>query len=101
MEVAGTSRPASGSEHLVSHALDEVCARPQMHGLQVGTAAYLCALLQNNPSTGGLRDILVKTGFFDFGRTKSVQERRVFTGFASGAGNQTRLLYGSVRTGQL
>lgn len=66
MEVAGTSRPASGSEHLVSHALDEVCARPQMHGLQVGTAAYLCALLQNNPSTGGLRDILVKTGFFDF-----------------------------------
>ena len=66
MEVAGTSRPASGSEHLVSHALDEVCARPQMHGLQVGTAAYLCALLQNNLSTGGLRDILVKTGFFDF-----------------------------------
>lgn len=66
MEVAGTSRPASGSEHLVSHALDEVCARPQMHGLQVGTAAYLCALLQNNPSTGSLRDILVKTGFFDF-----------------------------------
>lgn len=63
MEVAGTSRPASGSEHLVSHALDEVCARPQMHGLQVGTAAYLCALLQNNLSTGGLRDILVKTGF--------------------------------------
>lgn len=63
MEVAGTSRPASGSEHLVSHALDEVCARPQMHGLQVGTAAYLCALLQNNPSTGGLRDILAKTGF--------------------------------------
>ena len=66
MEVAGTSRPASGSEHLISHALDEVCARPQMHGLQVGTAAYLCALLQNNPSTGGLRDILAKTGFFDF-----------------------------------
>ena len=66
MEVAGTSRPASGSEHLISHALDEVSVRPQMHGLQVGTAAYLCAMLQNNPSTDSLREILHKTGFFDF-----------------------------------
>lgn len=100
MEVAGTSRPASGSEHLVSHALDEVCARPQMHGLQVGTAAYLCALLQNNPSTGGLRDILAKPAFLTLS-DKSVQQRRVFAGFASGAGDQARLLYGSFRTGQL
>ena len=66
MEVAGTSRPASGSEHLISHALDSISARPQMHGLQVGTATYLCALLQNNPSTDSLREILHKTGFFDF-----------------------------------
>lgn len=66
MEVAGTSRPASGSEHLISHALDEVSKHPQMHGLQVGVATYLCALLQNNCSTDGVRDILAKTGFFDF-----------------------------------
>lgn len=66
MEVAGTSRPASGSEHLISHALDEVSAHPQMHGLQVGTATYLCSLLQSNNSADGVREILTKTGFFNF-----------------------------------
>jgi len=46
MEVCGSSRPASGSEHLISHALDEFSARPRLHGLQVGVAAYLMSLLQ-------------------------------------------------------
>ncbi len=64
MEIAGTSRPASGSEHLISHALDNLSKRPRMHGLQVGVATYLCALLQNNPSTQGVKEILEKTGFF-------------------------------------
>lgn len=66
MEIAGTSRPASGSEHLISHALDENSSRPRMHGLQVGVATYLCALLQNNPSTDGVREFLRSTGFFDY-----------------------------------
>ena len=66
MEIAGTSRPASGSEHLISHALDRYANQPKMHGLQVGTAAYLCAMLQDNPAADGIRDILQKTGFFDF-----------------------------------
>lgn len=66
MEVAGTSRPASGSEHLISHALDSVSKQPKMHGLQVGTATYLCGLLQNNNSAEGIKEILSKTGFFDF-----------------------------------
>ena len=66
MEIAGTSPPASGSEHLISHALDNVSAHPQMHGLQVGVASYLCALLQDNPAVLVLRDILNQVGFFDF-----------------------------------
>lgn len=65
MEIAGTSRPASGSEHLISHALDEVSTLPKMHGLQVGTASYLCALLQNNPAADGVKEVLISTGFFD------------------------------------
>ncbi len=66
MEIAGTSRPASGPEHLISHALDQLSRRPKMHGLQVGVAAYLCALLQKNPAVDGMREIMVQTGFFDF-----------------------------------
>lgn len=66
MEIAGTSRPASGSEHLISHALDSLSKRPRMHGLQVGVATYLCALLQNNPNTDSVREILTQTGFFAY-----------------------------------
>ena len=66
MEIAGTSRPASGSEHLISHALDKISEHPQLHGVQVGVASYLCSILQNNQATSGLRELLKKVGFFDF-----------------------------------
>ncbi len=46
MEVCGSSRPASGSEHLISHALDEAAREPRLHGLQVGVAAYIVSHLQ-------------------------------------------------------
>ena len=65
MEVAGSSRPASGSEHLISHALDSISPVPRTHGLQVGAAAYLCALLQNNES-GAVKKFLIETGFAGF-----------------------------------
>ena len=63
MEIAGSSRPASGSEHLISHALDAISKEPKMHGIQVGVATYLCALLQKNAHIGGIRDVFEKTGF--------------------------------------
>ncbi|HLP75534.1 MAG TPA: iron-containing alcohol dehydrogenase, partial [Candidatus Paceibacterota bacterium] len=47
MAICGSSRPASGSEHLISHALDHLSARPRLHGLQVGVATYLISRLQN------------------------------------------------------
>ena len=46
MEMCGSSRPASGSEHLISHALDADSTRPRLHGLQVGVATYLVSILQ-------------------------------------------------------
>ena len=64
MEICGSSRPASGSEHLISHALDALSARPRLHGLQVGIAAYLVSILQggNTDRIAGLFDV---TGFWD------------------------------------
>jgi len=63
MAMAGTSRPASGSEHLVSHALDGLSTRPRLHGLQVGLAAYLVSRLQDSthPRVAALLDA---AGFF-------------------------------------
>lgn len=64
MAIAGSSRPASGSEHLVSHALDDLSARPRLHGLQVGLAAYIISRLQGSthPRVGALLDT---AGFFE------------------------------------
>lgn len=63
MEICGSSRPASGSEHLISHALDAISERPRLHGLQVGMAAYLVSILQgiNAPR---IADLFEKTGFW-------------------------------------
>ena len=63
MEVCGSSRPASGSEHLISHALDSIGGPPRMHGLQVGIATYLVSLLQQRNSDL-IADLFEKTGFW-------------------------------------
>jgi glycerol-1-phosphate dehydrogenase [NAD(P)+] len=65
MEIAGSSRPASGSEHLISHSLDMITSVPTMHGLQVGFATYLCSYLQNN-QFNLVKDFLTNTGFFEY-----------------------------------
>ncbi|MHB8634074.1 MAG: NAD(P)-dependent glycerol-1-phosphate dehydrogenase [Thermoplasmatota archaeon] len=41
MAVAGSSRPASGAEHLLSHALDRLAPGVAMHGEQVGVGAIV------------------------------------------------------------
>lgn len=46
MSIAGSSRPCSGSEHLFSHALDLVAAKPALHGEQCGVGAIMMAYLQ-------------------------------------------------------
>ena len=63
MSICGSSRPASGSEHLISHALDSLSKRPRLHGLQVGVAAYLVSLLQNQNS-GRIAALFDATGFW-------------------------------------
>lgn len=52
MEMAGSSRPASGSEHLVSHALDQLLPRPAAHGLQVAAGAIAAGILRGDDVTG-------------------------------------------------
>jgi glycerol-1-phosphate dehydrogenase [NAD(P)+] len=46
MTIAGTSRPCSGPEHLVSHALDELNLTPDvLHGVQVGSVCLFMLYL--------------------------------------------------------
>ena len=46
MEIAGTSRPASGAEHLISHSIDELFGGLKQHGIQVAFGAYITAFLR-------------------------------------------------------
>lgn len=46
MEVAGNSRPCSGAEHLISHALDELVPGTASHGEQVAFGAIVACELQ-------------------------------------------------------
>ncbi len=65
MEIAGSSRPASGSEHLISHALDTVAARPALHGLQTGTAAYLISRIQGRGQHERIAQVFEHTRFWE------------------------------------
>lgn len=67
-EIAGSSAPTSGSEHLISHALDKICEVPQLHGIQVGMATYLMSMVQDHRFER-IRKVLTDTGFFSYAKT--------------------------------
>ena len=69
MEIAGTSRPASGGEHLVSHAYDKLAKAPSLHGIQVGVATILSARLQGERVEQIVR-VLERCGFLEMVRTR-------------------------------
>lgn len=45
MSIAGSSRPASGAEHMFSHALDEIADSSALHGEQCGVGSIIMAYL--------------------------------------------------------
>jgi glycerol-1-phosphate dehydrogenase [NAD(P)+] len=56
MSIAGSSRPASGAEHLFSHQLDRLAPNAALHGHQVGVGAVVTAYLHGG-DRGIWRDI--------------------------------------------
>ncbi len=59
MSIAGTSRPASGSEHLFSHALDKIAENPALHGEQCGVGSIMMMYLHGG-DWREIRDALKK-----------------------------------------
>ncbi|SNZ16353.1 glycerol-1-phosphate dehydrogenase [NAD(P)+] [Natronoarchaeum philippinense] len=47
MSIAGSSRPASGAEHLFSHQLDRIAPGRALHGHQVGVGSIMTAYLHS------------------------------------------------------
>ncbi|MFA9558368.1 iron-containing alcohol dehydrogenase family protein [Evansella sp. AB-rgal1] len=63
--ISGNSAPISGSEHLISHALDKISCKPEMHGIQVGVATYIMANVQQHRAER-IYKVLNRTGFFQY-----------------------------------
>lgn len=76
MAIAGSSRPASGSEHLISHAYDGLAERPAGHGIQVGVASLLVAHLQKT-TLDKVRRCALESGFWDY-VSRNPLERQAF-----------------------
>ncbi len=73
-EIAGSSAPTSGSEHLISHALDKLLEHPQLHGIQVGVATYIMSVVQDHRYVR-IRAVLEETGFFDYVATLGMKKQ--------------------------
>mgnify|MGYP000029455073 FL=1 len=56
MSIDGSSRPASGAEHLFSHQLDRIAPEPALHGHQVGVGSVITEYLHTGPK-GRWREI--------------------------------------------
>ena len=63
MATAGTSRPCSGSEHLISHSLDDLLGPDaRLHGRQVALGALIAATAHGSDLTGALRAVFGRCG---------------------------------------
>jgi glycerol-1-phosphate dehydrogenase [NAD(P)+] len=63
MAAAGTSRPCSGAEHLISHALDQLLGgQASMHGEQVALGSLVSAAAHGSPLLNTLIDLYARVG---------------------------------------
>ena len=72
-EIAGSSAPTSGSEHLISHALDKFLEAPELHGVQVGIATYIMSKVQDHRYER-VNTVLTETGFWDYVATLQMKK---------------------------
>ncbi len=63
MSIAGSSRPASGSEHMFSHALDRIAPpKAALHGEQCGGVGTIMMMYLHGGNWQEIRDALKKIG---------------------------------------
>ncbi|MBN2620189.1 iron-containing alcohol dehydrogenase [candidate division WOR-3 bacterium] len=64
MCIVGSSRPASGSEHKISHSMDHLYSpRKTLHGEQTGVAALFTMAVQENPHLQKVKALYEKIAF--------------------------------------
>ncbi|SFS75543.1 iron-containing alcohol dehydrogenase family protein [Marininema halotolerans] len=82
MSIAGSSRPCSGSEHLISHALDYHCGAKALHGEQVAIGVLFSQYLQGQQEkieklTPYYEKLGLPTHYADLGYTREEMHRAI------------------------
>jgi len=77
MCIAGSSRPASGSEHLFSHALDIVAPGRALHGEQIALGTIMMLYLHGDSSWRRVRRILRKVGLPTSAREIGIEPEKI------------------------
>ncbi|MCL2687396.1 MAG: NAD(P)-dependent glycerol-1-phosphate dehydrogenase [Methanobrevibacter sp.] len=70
ISIAGSSRPASGSEHKFSHALDKIVSKPALHGEQCGVGTIMMMNLHGGDwefIKSALTDMKAPTNAYELG----------------------------------
>ena len=101
MEIAGSSRPASGSEHLISHALDMTGASQRPHGLQTGAAAYPVSSLQSGSHHQRIGELFARTGFWESGPKAALLQRGMEDRRGASTFGERGFLYDPLRDGRM
>jgi glycerol-1-phosphate dehydrogenase [NAD(P)+] len=78
MEIAGSSRPCSGSEHLVSHAIDQLYPGTARHGEQVAFGTLLCSHFQGE-DWQAVRQLMVDAGMAEATTGFGLSEEQIAT----------------------
>ncbi len=76
MSIAGSSRPASGSEHKFSHMLDMIAPRPALHGEQCGVGSIMMMYLHGG-DWRAIRDALSTIGAPTTARQLGIPEEHI------------------------
>ncbi len=77
ISIAGTSAPASGSEHKFSHALDMIADRPALHGEQCGVGTIMMAYLYGDNNWQLIRDTLREIGAPTTAKELGIKEEHI------------------------
>jgi glycerol-1-phosphate dehydrogenase [NAD(P)+] len=96
MAAAGTSRPCSGAEHLVSHSLDLLLgSRAAMHGEQVALGCLVSAAAHESPLLATLHRVFARLGLprcpADLAIDDALMHQAVITAPATRSDRQTIL----------
>ncbi len=76
ISIAGSSAPASGSEHKFSHALDMIAERPALHGEQCGVGTIMMTYLYGD-DWQRIRDVLREIGAPTTAKDLGIQDEHI------------------------